>query len=138
MDISYREFMKLNKAKLDSHELTLAQITATGLRYLLGWSNLSAEDSSRVLLEYAIATNSSLYYDYVELLTCSYVFQAKNTLKLSMLVAYLMPNECNNLNLSLSSRKDKEFALAGFLAKKYKSKKIKRKAILSLLRPLTK
>lgn len=139
MEISYREFIKLNKAKLNSHVLTLTQLTEAGYRYLLGWSNLSAEDASRVLLEYAIATKSPLYYIYGKgTITKPYSFLAKNSAKIDWLVAYLWPKEYDNFNLELSSQKDKEFALAGFLAKKYRSKKITRKAILSLLRPLTK
>ena len=83
MEISYREFMKLNKAKLDSHELKLAQITERGYRYLLGWLNLSVENASRVLLEYAIATKSPLYYLYGEgMIAKPYSFLAKNSTKL--------------------------------------------------------
>lgn len=139
MEISYREFMKLNRAKLNSHALTLTQLTKAGYRYLLGWSNLSAEDEGRVLLEYAIATKSPLYYLYGKgMVIKSYSFLAKNSAKVDWLVACLWPKEYDNLNLELSNQRDKEFALASFLAKKYESKKITRKALLSLLRPLTK
>lgn len=114
--MTLKEFIDKNRAKINAglDVNTLANIMENGLE---GMKDLSAEDIGTFYLSYLLKIEHPIYWFRNNR---AYAFVADETRRgIEDLVAYLLPEEYNNLNFEISNIFTQKKALALYLTKKY-------------------